>query len=106
MNEMRSRRLLMACGSALTLGVGTLGAATSLFLGAGAASACSPYIVPGDPYLDTCGIPSGPPPAIGGSPSAVTIIACRNIPGCLSYAVNGPGLVQVPQPDTRVRQSH
>ena len=46
-------------------------------------------------------IPSAP----GQSPGAGAIIACRNHPGCLSQAVNGPQLVNVPRPDTRVRQS-
>ena len=43
--------------------------------------------------------------AIGAAPSAGTIIACRNISGCLSQAVNGPGGVSVPQRSTVVQQS-
>lgn len=92
--------------SAIALGVGSLAAAASMFLGAGTANAgCNQFIQPGNPYTNTCGIQGGSPSAIGGSPSAGAIIACRGIPGCLSYAVNGPGLVRVPQPDTRVQQS-
>lgn len=67
--------------------------------------ACDGYVVPTDPYHQTCGIPNAIPSAPGQSPGAGTIIACRNHPGCLSAAVNGPQLVNVPQPDTRVRQS-
>ncbi|MET0450932.1 MAG: hypothetical protein ABW137_03770 [Mycobacterium sp.] len=105
MGQQRSRRMMLASGSALTLGIGTLAAATNMFFGAGAASACNQYIQPGNPYTNTCGIPGGPPAAIGGSPSATAIIACRGIPGCLAYSVNGPGFVKVPQVDNRVRQS-
>ena len=67
--------------------------------------ACDMNVVPYDPYHQTCGIPNAIPSAPGQSPGAGAIIACRNIPGCLSQAVNGPQLVAVPRPDTRVRQS-
>jgi hypothetical protein len=107
MDRVRSRRLKVGCGATAMIGAGVLAAATSVLLGAGPATAdsCSQYIQPGNPYVNTCGISSQRPAAIGGSPSAGAIIACRNIPGCLSYAVNGPGLVRVPQVDTTVRQS-
>jgi hypothetical protein len=45
------------------------------------------------------------PDAVGAAPSADAIIACRDVPGCLSNCVNGPGYVQVPHRDTTVRQS-
>jgi len=67
--------------------------------------ACDMNVVPWDPYHQTCGIPNAVPSAPGQSPGAGAIIACRNHPGCLSQAVNGPRLVSVPRPDTRVRQS-
>jgi hypothetical protein len=67
--------------------------------------ACDMNVVPFDPYHQTCGIPNQIPTAPGQAPGAGAIIACRNIPGCLSQAVNGPQLVAVPRPDTRVRQS-
>jgi hypothetical protein len=67
--------------------------------------ACDMNVVPYDPYHQTCGIPNQIPTAPGQAPGAGAIIACRGIPGCLSQAVNGPQLVAVPQPDTRVRQS-
>jgi hypothetical protein len=66
--------------------------------------ACDMNIVPYDPYHQTCGIPNNIPTAPGQAPGAGAIIACRNIPGCLSQAVNGPQFVAVPRPDTRVRQ--
>lgn len=67
--------------------------------------ACDQNIVPYDPYHQTCGIPNQVPTVPGQAPGAGAIIACRNIPGCLSQAVNGPQLVAVPRTDTTVRQS-
>lgn len=69
------------------------------------ALACDMQLAPLDPYHQTCGIPNAIPSAPGQSPGAGTIIACRDHPGCLAQAVNGPQLVNVPRPDTRVRQS-
>jgi hypothetical protein len=98
------RHTLLVIGSAVTLGAGAMAMAT----GAGLASAapCVQQIQPLNPYLQTCGIPNQPVTVPGSSPGAGAIIACRGIPGCLSQVVNGPGIIQVPQPDTRVRQSH
>ena len=103
----RHRPTLVAIGSAVSFGVGALAVATSIMAGAGTASAdsCSQYIQPLNPYLQTCGIPNQPVTVPGASPGAGAIIACRGIPGCLSQVVNGPGIIRVPQPDTRVRQS-
>jgi hypothetical protein len=103
----RQRQALVAIGSAVSFGVGALAVATSIMAGAGTASAdsCSQYIQPFNPFLQTCGIPNQPVTVPGSSPGAGAIIACRNIPGCLSQVVNGPGIIQVPRPDTRVRQS-
>jgi hypothetical protein len=104
----RHRQTLVAIGSAAGLGVGALAVATGIMVGSGTASAdsCSQYIQPLNPYLQTCGIPNQPVTVPGSSPGAGAIIACRGIPGCLSQVVNGPGIIRVPQPDTRVRQSH
>jgi hypothetical protein len=101
------RRTLLAIGSAVAFGTGSLAVAAGIVSGVGTASAdsCSQFIQPLNPYLETCGIPNPPVTVPGSSPGAGAIIACRGIPGCLSYVVNGPGLVRVPQPDTRVRQS-
>jgi hypothetical protein len=59
----------------------------------------------GAPFPTNCDLVVQPPAAIGGAPSAGAIIACRDVPGCLSNYVNGPGYVQVPHRDTTVRQS-
>jgi hypothetical protein len=42
---------------------------------------------------------------IGGAPDAGTIIACHDVPGCLSYEVNNPGGVSVPHRSTGIQQS-
>ena len=60
--------------------------------GSASAAPCSMYIEPFNPWVQTCGIPNNPPVVPGASPGAGAIIACREIPGCLSYVVNGgPG---------------
>jgi hypothetical protein len=103
----RQRNPFTAIGSAVTFGAGMLAVGAGVLVGAGSASAdsCSQFIQPFNPYIQTCGIPNQPVTVPGSSPGAGAIIACRNIPGCLSQVVNGPGVISVPRPDTRVRQS-
>jgi hypothetical protein len=43
--------------------------------------------------------------AIGGAPDAGTIIACHDVPGCLSYEVNNPDGVSVPHRSTGIQHS-
>ena len=107
MNRPSLRRTFLACGAAATVGAGMLGATSAVVLGAGTASAapCVQSIQPYNPYLQTCGIPNAPVTVPGQAPGAGAIIACRGIQGCLSQVVNGPGIIAVPRPDTRVRQS-
>ena len=71
---------LVAAAATITVGFGT---------GTANADSCVQYIQPYNPFLQTCGIPNSPPVVRGASPGAGAIIACRNIPGCLSYVVNG-----------------
>jgi hypothetical protein len=56
-------------------------------------------------YTSNCDLAVTQPPAIGASPSAGAIVACRNIPGCLSQFVNSPGQVQVPNRSTAIVNS-
>jgi hypothetical protein len=100
------RHTLLVIGSAVTFGAGALAMGIGLGVGTASAAPCTQSIQPLNPYLQTCGIPNQPVTVPGASPGAGAIIACRNQPGCLSQVVNGPGIIQVPQPDTRVRQSH
>jgi hypothetical protein len=67
--------------------------APALFVSAPPASAqpCYNGVLPGQPFLPSCTIPGPQGPKIRGSaPDANAIIACRNLPGCLSWYVNGP----------------
>ncbi len=56
-------------------------------------------------YTSNCDLAVQPPPAIGAAPSAGAIVACRNIPGCLSQFVNSPGQVRVPNRSTAIQNS-
>jgi hypothetical protein len=55
--------------------------------------------------VNSCAGPVAPPGNTGGAPSEGTLSACSGVPGCLSNALYGPGLVVVPRPDTTVHQS-
>ena len=103
MRNLQRALVLGACGIVSAAGLATAQTVTSP--PSDVLAACDMNIVPYDPYHQTCGIPNQVPTAPGQSPGAGAIIACRNIPGCLSQVVNGPQLVAVPRPDTRVRQS-
>jgi hypothetical protein len=99
-------RRLATAASAVLMGAGALVAAMGVAAAPATADSCQMYIQPFNPFLQTCGIPNDPPVVRGASPGAGAIIACRNIPRCLSYVVNGgPGYGGVTRPDTRVRQS-
>jgi hypothetical protein len=51
---------------------------------------CYNGVIPGQPFLPNCSLP-GPTNKIPGSaPDANAIIACRHLPGCLAWYVNGP----------------
>jgi hypothetical protein len=58
--------------------------------GNAAPSGCYDGVMPLQPYLQSCSLPSGPPRVAGSAPSANEIIACRHHPGCLSWVVNNP----------------
>lgn len=86
-------RRIATIGSAAVMGLGAFAAAAGIAAAPAAdAAPCSQFIQPYNPYIQTCGIPNKPPVVGGASPGAGAIIACRNIPGCLSSVVNGgPG---------------
>ena len=74
-----------------------LAAALAVPATAAAQPGCGDTIQPLNPFVQTCGIPNAPPVVPGASPGAGAIIACRGIPGCLSYVVNGgPGYSTAP----------
>jgi hypothetical protein len=51
---------------------------------------CYNGIVPGNPWVESCNFPPRGPKVRGGAPDQTAVIACRDIPGCLSWYVNGP----------------
>jgi hypothetical protein len=51
---------------------------------------CYNGVVPLNPYVQSCTLPSNGPQIRGAAPDANAIIACRHHPGCLSWYVNGP----------------
>jgi hypothetical protein len=54
------------------------------------AQPCVNGVVPLNPYVQNCNLPSRQPRVRGAAPDAGAIIACRDNPWCLSDYVNGP----------------
>lgn len=55
------------------------------------ADSCYNGVLPGGPYIPSCTLPGPQGTKVRGSaPDANAIIACRKLPGCLSWYVNGP----------------
>ena len=55
------------------------------------AQGCYNGVIPWDPYLQSCSLPSKQPRVRGAAPDAGAIIACRHHPGCLAWYINGGG---------------
>lgn len=53
------------------------------------AAPCINGVLPGNPYVVNCNLGPRPPRVNGSAPDAGAIIACRGIPGCLAWYVNG-----------------
>lgn len=51
---------------------------------------CYPGVIPGNPWATSCNFGPRQPKVRGGAPDQTAVIACRDIPGCLSAYVNGP----------------
>jgi hypothetical protein len=51
---------------------------------------CYPGVMPGNPYLQSCNFGPRIPRVRGGPPDQGAVIACRGIPGCLSWYINNP----------------
>ncbi|MBY0286474.1 MAG: hypothetical protein K2X52_04925 [Mycobacteriaceae bacterium] len=51
---------------------------------------CYPGFVPGNPYVPSCNVGPRIPRVRGGPPDQAAVIACRDIPGCLSWYINHP----------------
>ncbi|SBS76382.1 conserved hypothetical protein [uncultured Mycobacterium sp.] len=59
--------------------------------GSVAQGGCYDGVMPWNPYLQSCSLPSKQPRVRGAAPDAGAIIACRHHPGCLAWYVNGGG---------------
>jgi hypothetical protein len=55
------------------------------------AQGCYDGVMPWNPYLQSCSLPSKQPRVRGAAPDAGAIIACRHHPGCLAWYINGGG---------------
>jgi hypothetical protein len=86
----RTSRLIVTGAAALGLFV----TPTALMLHAADQSQARPPcyngIVPGNPYIPSCNIEPRRPKPPGGTPDQAAVIACRDIPGCLSWYINNP----------------
>jgi hypothetical protein len=51
---------------------------------------CYNGFIPGNPYLQPCQAPPRRPKPAGGTADQWAVIACRDIPGCLSWYINHP----------------
>jgi hypothetical protein len=87
--QRRSVRLLVTGAAAL----GFLIAPTALTSQAAERSEAGPCyngIIPGNPYIQPCQSPPRRPKPPGGTADQWAVIACRDIPGCLSWYINHP----------------
>jgi hypothetical protein len=85
------RLLLLAGAAALTIGPTMLTIDTSTPSAQILGAPCVNGVVPLNPYIVNCNLPSRGPRVPGQAPDAGAIIACRHDPVCLSYYVNYPG---------------
>jgi hypothetical protein len=51
---------------------------------------CYNGFTPGNPYIPSCNVGPRIPRVRGGPPDQAAVIACRDIPGCLSWYINHP----------------
>ncbi|MCV7177973.1 hypothetical protein H7H98_19830 [Mycolicibacterium sphagni] len=88
---MRRGRVALTVVVALTLTLLPVSAPSAT-----AETGCTNGVVPLNPYVVNCNLPSRGSQVIGAAPDAGAIIACRHSPICLSYYVNYPGSLVVP----------
>jgi hypothetical protein len=90
--KQRALRLGFAGAAALAISIVPTALISHAFAGPSNETVSQPCyngIVPGNPYVDVCGLPPSTGHVRGAAPGAGAIIACKNIPGCLSCYVNG-----------------
>ena len=89
----RVRRLVFAGGAALAIAVTPTVFMSQVVEPPSAETLgqpCYSGVLPGNPYVPNCTLPQNRPRVRGAAPDANAIIACRGIPGCLAWYVNGP----------------
>ena len=83
----RLMRLVLSGLAAFAL----LAAPAALFSDSASAQPCYNGFIPGAPFIPSCTLPGPQGPRVRGqAPDANAIIACRHLPGCLAWYVNGP----------------
>ena len=87
--ELRFARPVVLASAALSFLVAPT---VSLSQSAGQAEArpCYNGFIPGNPYIPSCNVGPRIPRARGGPADQAAVIACRDIPGCLSWYINHP----------------
>jgi hypothetical protein len=85
----RAARLIVTGAAALALAIAPTALATQSLTESNAQN-CYPGVMPGNPFLDSCNFGPRIPRVRGGPPDQAAVIACRGIPGCLSWYINNP----------------
>ena len=82
--------------AAATLGLGIVASNPPAIEIAGGQQQCVNGIVPLNPYVVNCNLPSRGNQVVGAAPDAGAIIGCRHNLACLALYVNYPGTLLVP----------
>ena len=85
----RPTRLIVTGGAALAFLIAPTALAAESVTEANAQN-CYPGVMPGNPFLPSCNFGPRIPRVRGGPPDQAAVIACRGIPGCLSWYINNP----------------
>jgi hypothetical protein len=87
--ERRILQVLVTGAAALALLI-ALPVLVAQSAGQAQAQPCYNGIIPGNPYIPSCNFPPRQPKPPGGTPDQAAVIACHDVPGCLSWYINGP----------------
>ncbi|CAN5139658.1 hypothetical protein BH09ACT8_BH09ACT8_08210 [soil metagenome] len=89
MQEVHRRTVVRLFGCAAVAASCVLGPQLAAPAVSTVAAPCVNGIVPLNPYVQNCNLPTRQPRVRGAAPDAGAIIACRDNPWCLSDYVNG-----------------
>jgi hypothetical protein len=91
MSSLRSRTVRIVAAAAAAVGLLVAPAVTiDQSVSRSEARPCVNGVIPGNPWAESCNFGPRGPKVRGGAPDQTAVIACRDIPGCLSWYVNGP----------------